>query len=469
MRTAWAAAALAAALAIGLSWCIARSPLTLNDGLGPILDSHRSESVRAIFLSGWYSQGYWRPIRLAQIKMVVDAAPPDATFAFKTIHVALILALFLLVAAWLRPRSTAELAAAALALMILVGHHAFFVLYSEAYPINHFLEIAVLAVAVVVLARGAPRWWKGALAATIVAVGALTVESGLLLGAAAIAGWIVGWRGIPGRGVLLIAALLATYFYVRFIALDISSPGLDERAAGWWLTRLEPPDLIARFGDNPWPFFSYNVIAAFLDVLASEPRGGMLQITRSVLGDDARPWMLIHVASSLLLTGAMVLALPQAVSRWRAGRLDDRDRFLLLAVMMVAANSVMSFGYVKDEVLSVGAVFYAGGAFAVLATLGDRAAERLSLRAVAAAMTLLVVSVLWSSRAAGTFFSLERSAYKTASDWAGYSLERESPADWSLESARQAYLAIRQRSLRGDVPHPRFTQQQRVDRYLEIQ
>ena len=464
----WAAAALAASLALGLSWCIARSPLTLNDGLGPILDSHRAETATSMFRNGLISNDYWRPLRLAQIKVVVDAAPADSTSAFKAIHVALTGMAFLLFAAWLRPRSIPELTAAAIALMILAGHHSFFVLFSEAYPINHFLEIVALALAVALLARGAPRWWKTVLAATILTIGALTIESGLLIGVVAIACWMVGWRGISGRGILLILLVLATYFYFRFIVFEISSPGLDERATGWWLTRLEPPELIARFGANPWPFYAYNVMASLLDVLASEPRSGTWHIVLRWLEDDVRPWMVIHIVSSLLVTGAMLVALVPALARWRQRALDDRDRFVLLAFMMIGANSVMSFGYVKDEVLSVGAAFYAAGAFAALANLGDRVYGRLTARSVAAALVLLLASVLWSTRATATFFSLEASAYKTANDWAEYSLERESPSDWSFEPTRRAYLAIRQRSLSRDVPHPAFTRQRLVDRYLEV-
>ncbi len=462
----WAAAALAASLALGLSWCIARSPLTLNDGLGPILDSHRAETVGDMFRNALNSNGYWRPLRLAQIKVVVDAAPADPTSAFKAIHVALTGMAFLLFAAWLRPRSVPELTAAAIALMILAGHHSFFVLFSEAYPINHFLEIVALALAVALLARGEPRWWKAVLSAIILIIGALTIESGLLIGVVAIACWMVGWRGIPGRGVLLILLVLAAYLYLRFIVFEVSSPGLGERATGWWLTRLEPPELIARFGTNPWPFYAYNVMASLLDVLVSEPRVGSWHIVQRWLEGDVRPWMVIHIVSSLLVTGAMLIALVPALSRWRRGALDDRDRFVLLAFMMIAANSVISFGYVKDEVLSVGAAFYAAGAFAVLANLGDRAYGRVTARGIAAAVVLVFASVLWSTRAAGTFFSLEASAYKVVNDWASYSLERELPSDWSFEPTQRAYLAIRRRSLSRDVPHPAF---RRVGRYLEVQ
>lgn len=463
----WGTAALAASLALGLSWCILQSPLTLYDGLGPILDSRRSTGVGETFYRALYSDGYWRPFRLAQIKAVVDASPDDPIFAFKAIHVVLVFATFLLFAAWVRPRSMAEFTAAAVALMIPAGHHAFFVLFSEAYPINHFLEIVALTLAVAVLARGAPRWWKDLLAALVFAIGALTIESGLLIGVAVAVCWLIGWRGISGRGVAAIVALVAAYFWIRFIVLEIPSPELAERATGWWLARLEPREIVERFGNNPLPLYAYNLLSALAGVLLSEPRDGSWGFVRRLLDSDVRPWMVIHVASSLLVTGAMVVAFVPALARWRRRALGDRDRFVLVAFALVAANTALSFGYVKDEVLSVGAAFYAAGAFAALAGLADRVRDR-SPGYAAAAVVLVCASVLWSSRAAGTFFSLQASAHKVASDWAVYSLERELPADWAFEPTRRLFLDLRQRNLAREVPHPAFTKQRRVDWYLEV-
>jgi len=461
---AWGAAALAAALALGLSWCIAQSPLTLYDGLGPILDSRRSPSVESTFYGALHSDGYWRPLRLTQIKAVVDAAPGDPVAAFKAIHVGLVFATFVLFAVWLRPASRAEFTAAAIALMIPAGHHAFFVLLSEAYPINHFLEIVALTLAAAVLARGAPRWWKDALAPLVVAIGALTIESGLLIGVAVIACWMVGWRGVSWRGVAGVLAVLAGYVWIRLIVLEIPAPGLDERATGWWLARLEPDEIVRRFGDNPLPFYAYNVVTGFAGALFSEPRSGAFWFVGRVVRDDVRPWMLIQIASSILVTAAMLAALVPAVTRWRRRTLDDRDRFLLLAFGMLAANAALGFGYVKDEVLSVGVAFYAGGAFAVLARVGERAANR----AAGAAVLLVCASVLWTTRAADTFFSLQRSAYNVANDWAAYSLARELPRDWGYEPTRRLFLELQHRNVSRGVPHPEFTKQPYVGRYLEV-
>jgi len=461
---AWGTAAMAASLALGLSWCILQSPLTLYDGLGPILDARRSPSATSTFYGALYSNGYWRPLRLTQIKAVVDASGDDPIRAFKAIHVGLVVATFLLFAAWMRPRSMAEFTAAAIALMIPAGHHAFFVLFSEAYPINHFLEIVALTLVVAVLARGTRRWWKDLAVPVVVAIGALTIESGLLIGVAACACWLVGWRGISWRGVAMVVLVLAAYFWIRFFVLEIPSPSLDERATGWWLQRLEPDEIVRRFAANPLPFYGYNVFAGFAGALLAEPRSGMFAFVARLLNDDVPLWMVIQIGASVLVTGAMLTALGPALTRWRRGTLDDRSRFVLLGLGMPAANAALAFGYVKDEVLSVGVAFYAAGAFAVLAGLGERVANR----AAGAAVLLVCASVLWTARAADTFFSLQRSAYNVANDWAVYSLAKELPRDWEYEPTRRLFLDLQRRNVSRAVPHPAVTKQRYVDEFLEV-
>ena len=467
---AWTLAALglAASLAVGLSWCILKSPLTLYDGLDPILASRRAESPAEIFRASLGSAGYLRPLRLAQIKAVFDLSPLNPTRAYKSIHVGLVFAAFLLFVLWLRPWSMSEFTAAAVALMILVGHHSFFVLYYEAYPINHFLEIVALTLAIAGLARGTPRWWKDLLAPLVLVIGLLTLESGLLIGVAAVACWMVGWRGVSGRGVIACLAVVAAYLWLRFGILEVPSPRLDERASGWWLAWLEPEEILARFGSNPLPFYAYNVVSAFFDVLLSQPRNGTFVLVRRWIDGDIRPWMAIHLVSSVLVSGALVVALAPALRRWWGRVLDERDRFVLVAFALVGANSALSYGYVKDEVLSVGAAFYAAGAFAVLAALGDRVRARPRAH-VAAAVMLICASTLWSTRAAGTFFGLRAAAYKTATDWGLYSLERERADDWAFEPTRRTFLELREKNIQLDVPHPAFTNERDVQGYVDVQ
>jgi hypothetical protein len=174
--------------------------------------------------------------------------------------------------------------------------------------------------------------------------------------------------------------------------------------------------------------------------------------------------MMIQIVASLLISGAMLVALIPALVRWRRGALDDRDRFLLLAFGMLAANAAIGFGYVKDEVLSVGVAFYAAGAFAVFSRVSERAAAG----AAGAAVLLLCTSGLWTIRTADTFFSLQRSAYNVANDWALYTLAQELPRDWEYEPTRRLFFDLQRKNVSREVPHPEFTKQAYVDEYLEV-
>lgn len=95
-----------------------------------------------------------------------------------------------------------------------------------------------------------------------------------MIGVAAAACWIVGWREISTRGIIAVAAIVMVYFWVRFVVLDIPAPSIDERATGWWLTELDRGELAARSGANRFPLYAYNLMAALVGLLVSEPRDG---------------------------------------------------------------------------------------------------------------------------------------------------------------------------------------------------
>ena len=460
-------AALAGGLTIGIAWCILHSPLTLYDGVGPILDAHRAESAWQMFVGGLHAPGYLRPLRLAQIKVVYDLSGGDPTAAFKAVHVGLVLALFAALLALIRPSTPAECVAAGIAMLLPLGHHAFFMLYAEAYPINHFLEIAALALTTGAIARGRPGPLADVAAILMAIVAVLTLESGLLVPVVTVSAWLLGWRGVSRWGAAAAVLVITGYLGVRFGVLHVTSPGLDERAAGWWLSRLEPEELIARFAHNRLPFYAYNVMASIGDLLFSQPRNGTFVMVRRWLDGAFHPWMAIQVTSSLLATGIWLGACGRAARRWRTGSLDDRDRLVLLALVLVLANAALGFGYVKSEVLSVGAAFYAAGLFAACASLLDRV--HTGRRQAFAAVFLALLSVTWTTRAAGLFFSLRSSAYKTASDWGAYSLEREDPASWNIPAIRTLFEDIRRVNVGYGVPSPTVTNERRVHDYVEIQ
>ncbi len=470
---AWTALTLGFALllALALGWCIAEMPMTVYDGVGPILDAERIPSTWSMFVSGLSQRGFLRPLRVAQIKLVYDLAGGHEFLAYKAVHVALTLGTCLLFASLLAVGTGVEFVAATVALMIAVGHHSFFMLVGEAYPINHFLEMVMLALVVAHIARRpAPRWWSDGLVLVVLAIGMLTLESGVLLWVVLAACYGVGWRGVSRPALVGATMLLAGYFVVRFGLLHVAGPGLDERASGWWLGRLEPLELTARFGHNPLPFYAYNVMSAVMTLLFAEPRAGTWILTRQWLAGDVPPWMAIHVASSTLVTLLVIVFAAGAVRRLGRGAGDDHDRLAVVGLVMVAANAAISFGYLKDEVLSIGSTFYAAAAFAALSA-GGRWVTAGRPRAIAALLVvpvLLATSALWTLRAVGTFYGLRSYAYKVSYDWAVFPLATELPADAANPATRALFTRLRAQNLRVRVPNPTQTDEYDAQRLIEI-
>jgi hypothetical protein len=126
------------------------------------------------------------------------------------------------------------------ALTVLTGLHTFRGTVWEAYPVNHSLEVVAFCVLALVLARSkAGRWTDTAAALTFLAA-AFTVESGLLVWVVIAVAWLTGARGISRRGVLIVTALLAGYFAMRFVYLHTGVPALSERSSGFGLRQLGP-------------------------------------------------------------------------------------------------------------------------------------------------------------------------------------------------------------------------------------
>ena len=96
--------------------------------------------------------------------------------------------------------TSTDSAAAIVALAVLVGSQTFLCFLREAYPINHFLEMAVFALLALNLTLSRGGWWIDVTAGLTFAVAALTLESGVLVWVVIAAAWLCGLRGVCGGG-----------------------------------------------------------------------------------------------------------------------------------------------------------------------------------------------------------------------------------------------------------------------------
>ena len=132
------------------------------------------------------------------------------------------------------------------------------------------------------------------------------------------------------------------------------------------------------------------------------------------------PRTYINLAASLFATG---LILVYVIDRLRTGvrwprTQGDRQVFIFAAVL--AANAVISFGYTKDEIVSVAGAFYPVAVFAAAVHVLDRLRLQAPSRPMVAVLAVLFClgGALWATRAAGVHSVLLRQASTHRNDWA---------------------------------------------------
>jgi len=450
-----AAYGLAVLVAVAIACDLLWMPVQLTDSVGEILDAQRSPSAWASFTSSFGTEAYLRPLRIAQIKALFDAAQGQHYWlVYRGFHALLLVAAVLLFARALRVSTIVDFAAAAFALVVLTGLHTFRGTIQEAFPINHFLEILVFCLITLNLAQSRGGIWINTAAVSVFAMAALTLESGLLVWVVAAAAWAAGWRGISARGLSLMTVCLLGYLYVRFAYLSSGVPTLAERSSGYLVSILDPPELQRRFGEQPLVFYSYNVAASAMSVLFSEPQAGVFATVRAWLDDRVMPRVVLPVATSLVTTALIFQAgMRRAVRRHP---FDDTARFILVGAAVLMANAVLSFAYTKDDIMSTAGAFYALAAFGairdgLLAAAGTRRAA-----GVALAVLLVLLAIGWSVRSAGVHYVLRSQAIKHQVDWVEMPGRWRRNGQWPSDPARQRLiLRLRDDAVRLALPNTR--------------
>jgi hypothetical protein len=403
-----------------------RMPIQVSDSLLEILDAQRSSSAWASFTGSLGTSAYLRPLRIAEIKLLFDLAQERHYWlVYRGFHVLLLAAAFLLFVRALDVRTWRDTAAATFALTVFTGLNTFRGTVREAFPINHFLIIVVLALVALNLARSKGGRWVDVAAVVVFVVASLTLESGLLVWVVVTAAWACGMRGISSRGVLAITGCLVAYFCARSLYLATGMPGLEERSSGFLLRVLEPQELIERFGANPIWFYAYNIATSMLSVPFSDPDGGVFEILRARLQGDVPPRLYIAVVSSTATTALIGWVI---AGRYRRGtpRLQEADwQLLLIAGAVLTANAALSYAYTKHEILSVAGAFYAFAAFAAARYAIEYWYESpRRATGVAVVVLLALVSTMWTFRSLGVHHMLRVQAFRVRVEWARVSPDR---------------------------------------------
>jgi hypothetical protein len=416
-RPVWTAYGLAMAAALALGHFLLGLPIQVSDSLVPMLDLSTSWSD---LLDDKFSQrSFMRPFMWAELKVVYDLSGGNYTPWFRWTHVVQGFTLTTLFVALARPRSWRDVACVPFGLAVLFGMHTFTGTVHEAYPVNTFMTLLVLTFAATLVALRRYHPVNDLIAVVLFVVAALTVETGLLLWVIFIAAALIGARGVSRPGLAVLTLLLGAYFYIRFVVLQIGSPGLLERSSGFGFAILDPPELIEEFGANPVPFYIYNTVSAILSILFSEPIAGVFRAAHAVTTGAVRPWIVVNLVAS---AGVFALMLWFAWVRrrvWLSWRFEHHDRLVLLFGVVLIANAVISYPYSKETNMTTAGAFLALAAFAaarhLLATVGT---DVPGAAAVALAGAALVVSSAWAVRTAAMFDAVRDSAVRQRLDWA---------------------------------------------------
>jgi hypothetical protein len=459
-RQVWRLAAwgLTAIVTLSLCYSLVRIPLQVTDSLIPILDAQEHGSVSSALASSLGFRAYLRPLRMVQIQLLFEVSRGHYFLAYKGFHVVLLIALLALFVVALRVRTAVDVLVLAFALTVLTGMHTFLGLVWEAYPINHFLEIAVCCLLAFVLAQSRGGWWIDGLAALVFVVASLTLESGLLVWVVIVAARLAGLRGVSTRGVLVVTALVAGYFGLRAY-LSTGSPDLLERASGFGLRRLEVEELARRFGGWPYPFYAYNVVSSFLSVLVAQPREGVWTLPREWMENDLAMGTVVNIASSLLTSVLIGWFVARRARAWLARRFEPADQIVIVSLAVLAGNSAISYAYTKDVILSPAGVFYALAAFVAardaLYWAGDRVRPPLVLGTLGVVLALAASG--WLVRAAGLHYQTHKIAMEVRNEWVDVEAWLKTQNEWPTDAAGVRLVeTLRSDAVERDVVNTRL-------------
>jgi hypothetical protein len=450
--------AICAALIVGsLGYGLLQVPLLVHDSLDKIVDAGRSPGLWASFTSEIGTTDF-RPLWVAEIKLLFDLSRGHVHLAYEAFHIALLLAAFGLFVALLRIETGVDLAASLFALSVFVGSNTFTGLVKEATPVNVYLPIVVFVLLAMHLSRSRHAWWVDAAAVLTLIAACLTLESGVLVWVALVAGRIAGRRGVSDRALVCVTVLTVVYLVVRLTMLPLDT----QNASGYLTERLEPEQIRDRFGAGLVRFRIYTVLASISSVLFSEPRDGTFVVWRAWEAGDIPPRMWISIASSVTTTVLI------GIAAWRLSRStvdavphrDDMRAAFFVFGAVLAASGVASFAYAKDVIMSSAGACYALVAF--WAVRDQLIRVRRVGTAVAMAAVLLAASSLWAVRVIGVHHVLRTQAFAFHNDWGA--LRDHLPGD---PAARRLVTALRADALSRPVVNPWFVPRW-ADRVFDI-
>ena len=392
-------------------------PFEVSDNLGNLIQI-QSRSAWELFRDTLTLQGFMRPASWVTTNAVFEMAGGHYFLVYRTLHALMIALLLVALVRLVRVNSPLTFARSAIAAGAVIGFHPFHDAVRET-ELNMKLMLPLLCFAAVILADAEPRGWRNAAALAVFVYALLANELGIIVWVCLVSGYMVGLRGVSRNAVIAASVVLGLYFVLRFGPFEVGAPGLIERSSGFGFRSRDPEELVAMFGDNPMPFYLYNVIASALTVLLSEPRAGVFVFARGVFSSSLDNGTVINVVTSLVTSAMLVWYTARRWRFWLARDFSHGDRLFIIGAGAVAANAAVSYPYTKDVIMSIGAAFYPLAMFAALHLAVTTFMNQKTgvLRAIVLYAALAIISVGWTVRAASFAVDMRRSAYVAQQDW----------------------------------------------------
>ena len=380
------------------SWTFGGTPLELYLA--------KTFNIKELVIQGFTAEVVYRPLRLLAIELIYAVAGTNPAVYKATTVVQFAGVLWCLVTLC-RVKTGYQALAACLALSCFVGLHTSNVILGF-FPVSfHSLTLLGL-LATAVLCMSAHRSWYPGYYFGLCLVLPLSLETGLLLPPILVFLWWAGAPGVHRRDVAWGLGGVALYAVVR---TTFSSAGADvpwmHTESGLGFGQVDRDGFSNAFGQAPYLFWVYNVMANLMTVLFSEPRGGSFEFIQSLIEGNTPPWRWIHLATSLATTGAGIVVLTRR-------RLQGHHRHLLvLGCVLILSSSLLGFLYARDR---VGLVTGAGYAILVFLTASVLVESKTYRRAGAVAL-VAVLLVGWTWRSAESMFRVRDRAFESYSDW----------------------------------------------------
>ena len=363
-------------------------------------------NIKGIVIDGFTAEVQYRPLFLVGIDLIHRVVGLNLT-VFKAITVVQFAGVLWCLVVLFRVRTGYQALAACLALSCFVGLHTSRILFGF-FPLSHHSLALLGLLATAVLGMRAHRTWYPACFFAVCLVLPFVIEIGLLLSPMLVSLWWAGAPGVQRRDVAWGFGGVALYVVVR---TTFSSAGADVPwmyyGSGLGFGQIEPDGFSDAFGQAPYLFWVYNVMASLMTVLFSEPRGGTFEFIHTLIEGNTPPWLWIHLSMSLVTTSVGIVVLMRQ-------RLDGhRRQLLVLGCILILSSSLLGFLYARDRVGLVTGAGYAVLVFLMASLLVESGTYR---RAGSVALVAVLLAG-WTWRSAESMLMVRDRAFESYSAW----------------------------------------------------